>query len=233
MRAALTVKPTPTPANAPANAHPNGPLLILWGSQTGTAEDFASTLAREARQGGYHARSVDLEDYEMEDLAWEEGPVLFLMATHGEGDPTDNAVSFYEWANAAERQVGEILDEAARKGTLSHAENRAVATPDGRRTTLLVYLVERAARAAQPRAAAALQPSGGTCEVNANAQRPSSPLPSNDKSTSRSSCCRRPRKGGCSTVLDSCAAASGMARSARLAKASSCSWAPKASACTA
>ena len=49
---------------------------------------------------------------------------------------------------AAERQVSEILDEAARKGrTLSHAENRAVATPDGRRTTLLVYLVERAARA--------------------------------------------------------------------------------------
>ena len=51
---------------------------------------------------------------------------------------------------AAERQVSEILDEAARKGTLSHAENRAVATPDGRRTTLLVYLVERAARAARP-----------------------------------------------------------------------------------
>ena len=63
---------------------PNGPLVILWGSQTGTAEGFGETLAREARQRGFKARSIDLEDYEPDELAEEEAPVVFLMATHGE-----------------------------------------------------------------------------------------------------------------------------------------------------
>ena len=53
---------------APADRCPNGPLLILWGSQTGTAEGFGQTLMREARQRGYNARSLDLEDYDPADL---------------------------------------------------------------------------------------------------------------------------------------------------------------------
>ena len=79
-------------------AFPRGPMLILWGSQTGTAEGFGNQLMREARQRGYDARSVDLEDYAPEKLAEEdEAPVIFLMATHGEGEPTDNAVPFYKF----------------------------------------------------------------------------------------------------------------------------------------
>ena len=33
-------------------AFPRGPMLILWGSQTGTAEGFGNLLMREARQRG-------------------------------------------------------------------------------------------------------------------------------------------------------------------------------------
>ena len=81
---------TATPATAAkkkvvkADDFPNGPLIILWGSQTGTAEGFGATLAREARQRGFKASSVDLEDYKPDELAEEEAPVVFLMATHGE-----------------------------------------------------------------------------------------------------------------------------------------------------
>lgn len=79
---------TPTAAEkkkvAKVDEFPNGPLVILWGSQTGTAEGFGKTLAREARQHGFKARSIDLEDYEPDELAEEEAPVVFLMATHGE-----------------------------------------------------------------------------------------------------------------------------------------------------
>ena len=36
--------------------------------------------------------------YPPEKLAEEdEAPVIFLMATHGEGEPTDNAVAFYRY----------------------------------------------------------------------------------------------------------------------------------------
>lgn len=45
-------------ADAPA---PRGPMLILWGSQTGTAEGFSRTLEREARERGFAAKQMDLE----------------------------------------------------------------------------------------------------------------------------------------------------------------------------
>ena len=45
--------------------------------------------------------TVDLEDFEHEDLEDEDetnGVIhVFLMATYGEGEPTDSAVEFYEW----------------------------------------------------------------------------------------------------------------------------------------
>ena len=79
--------------------YPRGPLLILWGSQTGTAEGFGNELMREARRRGYNAKSVDLEEYTGDQLSEEKAPCVFLMATNGEGEPTDNAMEFYSWAN--------------------------------------------------------------------------------------------------------------------------------------
>ena len=77
---------------------PRGPLIILWGSQTGTAEGFGNDLMREARQRGFNAKSLDLEEYDHTKLSEEdEAPVIFLMATHGEGEPTDNAMGLFKY----------------------------------------------------------------------------------------------------------------------------------------
>ena len=96
-------------AAAKGDEFPRGGLTILWGSQTGTAEGFAGELMREARRKGFRARSVDLEDYEAEDICDELEPVVLLMATHGEGEPTDNAMPFYTWAN--EEATAPMLSE--------------------------------------------------------------------------------------------------------------------------
>ena len=93
-----------------SNEYSRGPLVILWGSQTGTAEGFGNELMREARRRGFNAKSVDLEEYTGEDLGAEKAPVIFLMATHGEGEPTDNADEFYKWANDADRTGDELSD---------------------------------------------------------------------------------------------------------------------------
>jgi NADPH-ferrihemoprotein reductase len=86
------------------NIFPGGRILILFGSQTGTAEGFAQTLAKEGRTHGFSTFSKDLEKFNHEkelflsnDIKKElKVPlrVIFIMATYGEGDPTDNAISF-------------------------------------------------------------------------------------------------------------------------------------------
>jgi len=72
------------------------PITFLVGSQTGTAEDYARRLQRSARRHGFRAKMVDLEDFEPEDLA-SEPFVIFVIATYGEGEPTDSSAQFYEW----------------------------------------------------------------------------------------------------------------------------------------
>jgi len=68
---------------------------IFFGSQTGTAEDFSRKLASEAKKYKIGAQVVDLEMYEPEELS-SESFVIFCVATYGEGEPTDNARTFYE-----------------------------------------------------------------------------------------------------------------------------------------
>ncbi|KAI5284214.1 NADPH-cytochrome P450 reductase [Ascosphaera aggregata] len=72
--------------------------VIFFGSQTGTAEDYAQRLAKEGSQRfGLKTMLADLEDYDYENLdQWPKDKLaFFVMATYGEGEPTDNAVEFY------------------------------------------------------------------------------------------------------------------------------------------
>ncbi|RYP03693.1 hypothetical protein DL764_004954 [Monosporascus ibericus] len=74
--------------------------VIFYGSQTGTAEDYASRLAKEGKSRfGLETMVADLEDYDYDNLdeVPEDKVVMFVLATYGEGEPTDNAVDFYEF----------------------------------------------------------------------------------------------------------------------------------------
>jgi len=79
-------------------------LVVFYGSQTGTAEEFAGRLAKEGARYGLKGIVADPEEENMEDLQQlteldsELGPCIavFMMATYGEGDPTDNAMEFNE-----------------------------------------------------------------------------------------------------------------------------------------
>ena len=69
--------------------------VIFYGSQTGTAEDYASRLAKEgSSRFGLKTMTADLEDYDYENLDKfpEDHVPMFVLATYGEGEPTDNAV---------------------------------------------------------------------------------------------------------------------------------------------
>ncbi|KAL8731613.1 MAG: hypothetical protein Q9166_003301 [cf. Caloplaca sp. 2 TL-2023] len=74
--------------------------VVFYGSQTGTAEDYASRLAKEgSSRFGLKTMVADLEDYDYENLDTfpEDKVAMFVLATYGEGEPTDNAVDFFEF----------------------------------------------------------------------------------------------------------------------------------------
>lgn len=84
----------------------NRSIIIFYGSQTGTAEEFATRLAKEANRYRLKAMVADPEEYDMEDLAKvseiENSLAIFCVATYGEGDPTDNAQEFYQWLQSGD-----------------------------------------------------------------------------------------------------------------------------------
>jgi NADPH-ferrihemoprotein reductase len=93
-------------SNAPTRdaveVFPCGTLKVYFGSQTGTAEEFAETLVEEGRKFGFDATKVDLEDFEPDDITVPQGEGgaalhMFAVATYGEGEPTDNAIGFNKW----------------------------------------------------------------------------------------------------------------------------------------
>jgi len=79
--------------------------VIFYGSQTGTAEDYASRLAKEgSSRFGLKTMTADLEEYDLDNLDQfpDDKVAMFVLATYGEGEPTDNAVEFYEFISADE-----------------------------------------------------------------------------------------------------------------------------------
>ncbi|CCU75332.1 putative NADPH-cytochrome P450 reductase [Blumeria hordei DH14] len=77
--------------------------VVFYGSQTGTAEDYAARLAKEGKSRyGLETMVADLEDYDFEtlDTLPDDKVAMFVVATYGEGEPTDNAVDFYQFINS-------------------------------------------------------------------------------------------------------------------------------------
>ncbi|XP_006462636.1 hypothetical protein AGABI2DRAFT_193746 [Agaricus bisporus var. bisporus H97] len=92
-------------------------LVIFYGSQTGTAEEYAIRLAKEAKSKfGLASLVCDPEEYDFENLDQlpEDCVAFFVMATYGEGEPTDNAVQLmqnieddsFEFSNGSHRLDG-------------------------------------------------------------------------------------------------------------------------------
>lgn len=67
-------------------------IAIYFGSQTGTAEKYSHVLKEECRKYmGVIANVIDMEDFDLEEFKQNDLNIL-CVATHGEGEPTDNAL---------------------------------------------------------------------------------------------------------------------------------------------
>jgi NADPH-ferrihemoprotein reductase len=107
-------------------------MVVFYGSQTGTAEEFAGRLAKEGARYGCKGVVADPEESEMEEICSVaelkeelngETVAVFMMATYGEGDPTDNCQEFFDWLKEGEvdlkggfKQDGNSLSVIIREG---------------------------------------------------------------------------------------------------------------------
>ncbi|TWB46419.1 cytochrome P450/NADPH-cytochrome P450 reductase [Rhizobium sp. ERR 922] len=98
----------PTPSTRPlvrprqTASEDRGPLLVLYGSNTGTCEAFAQKLAGAAQAMGYQAIIATANEYASgipDDL-----PLVVITASY-EGQPPDNADQFVAWAEALEPEA--------------------------------------------------------------------------------------------------------------------------------
>ncbi len=87
------------------------PLLVLFGSQTGTAERLSKILAREASAAGFEARAVGLDACSPELLTGTPRAAI-VVSTHGDGDPPDQARTFFRTLHSADAPRLEGLEYA-------------------------------------------------------------------------------------------------------------------------
>lgn len=69
------------------------PITILYGTETGNAEDLASQLLERAEGAGLEASMVGAMDFNTSDLA-DTQRLIVVISTWGEGDPPSEAEDF-------------------------------------------------------------------------------------------------------------------------------------------
>lgn len=77
-----------------AGAMPASHVMVLWASQTGTAEGFAEQCARKLEARSCRVRLASLDNVKPAELA-EAGRALIIASTFGDGDAPDNGGTFW------------------------------------------------------------------------------------------------------------------------------------------
>ena len=86
----------PAAAQAPAGRSAEAPeITILFGSQTGNAEEVARQAATQAEAHGFRPQVLDMADVKKPQLK-AAARLLVIVSTHGEGDPPDTALELHE-----------------------------------------------------------------------------------------------------------------------------------------
>lgn len=85
----------PKAATSP-QAQTNKEITLLYGTQTGNAEQLANMFADTLKNKAYEVTQVSMGDFRPNNLR-KISNLLVIISTHGEGDPPDQAISFYEF----------------------------------------------------------------------------------------------------------------------------------------
>ncbi|DAC24972.1 MAG TPA: sulfite reductase subunit alpha, partial [Candidatus Poseidoniales archaeon] len=76
-------------------------ILIIYGTETGNAEDLADDIGNMASKYGLVGKVMDMEDVSAEDLASSKR-LIVSVSTWGEGEQPDNAQGLYDEVEESE-----------------------------------------------------------------------------------------------------------------------------------
>lgn len=106
VKSASTLPPTRSISKALKNT--GRQCIVFYGSQTGTAERLAHQFAVDAKaRYGLECLVADLSDYDFDDLLSlsDQTAAVFLLATYGEGEATDNSIAFGQYLTGLQPSV--------------------------------------------------------------------------------------------------------------------------------
>ncbi|WP_018923102.1 assimilatory sulfite reductase (NADPH) flavoprotein subunit [Salsuginibacillus kocurii] len=96
---ATAVKPAeaPTAVAEPISAPPlTKDVTVLYGSQTGNSETLAEELSAKLKAQDFNVTLSSMDDFKPKNIK-NLDHLFVVVSTHGEGDPPDTALSFYEF----------------------------------------------------------------------------------------------------------------------------------------
>ncbi|XP_047426278.1 NADPH-dependent diflavin oxidoreductase 1 isoform X2 [Mugil cephalus] len=85
----------------------NPTLLVLYGSQTGTAQDTAQRIAKQAQRRRMKVQVWALDSYNVANLI-SESLAVFVCSTTGQGDPPDNMKNFWRFLFKKSLPIGSL-----------------------------------------------------------------------------------------------------------------------------
>jgi NADPH-dependent sulfite reductase flavoprotein alpha-component len=83
------------PPAAPAREPSGREVVVLWASQTGNAEEFATATAERLTATGHRTSLVGMDEADVAALA-RTADLLFITSTFGDGDAPDNGTGFWD-----------------------------------------------------------------------------------------------------------------------------------------
>ncbi|KAL0122246.1 hypothetical protein PUN28_007176 [Cardiocondyla obscurior] len=90
-------------------------IRVLYGSETGTAQDVAEQIWKSAKRKGLQSTVSCLDDYDIQHLSLEQ-LIIFVVATTGQGDPPTNMKHF--WRHLLRKSLPVTLLQNLKYGVL-------------------------------------------------------------------------------------------------------------------
>ena len=94
-------------------------IRILFGTETGNAEDCAHELGGTLQGDGYTVDVTDMADFEPAALA-KEALTIVITSTYGNGDPPYNAEALMDWLHKPESSIAGVSFAVCGLGDLTY-----------------------------------------------------------------------------------------------------------------